>query len=52
MCILYHLFVTTLQVELGLKPDQVIRVNWVIFCLDQVGLTRFIKYLGLTWILH
>ena len=35
----------------GLKPGRVIRVNRVTFCPGQVGLTRFIKYLGLTWIL-
>ena len=33
----------------GLKPGWVI---WVTFCLGQVGLTRFIRYLGLTRILH
>ena len=27
----------------GLKLGQVIRVNWVRFCLDQAGLTRFIN---------
>ena len=39
----------------GLKLGQVIwiiRVNWVAFCLDQAGLTQFIKYPGLTWILY
>ena len=36
----------------GLKPAQVIQVNGVTFCLGQVGLTRFIKYPGLTRILH
>ena len=36
----------------GLKPGRVIQVNWVTFCLGQVGLTRFIRYPGLTRILH
>ena len=36
----------------GLKPDQVIWVNQVTFNLGQVGLTQFIKYPGLTWILR
>ena len=33
----------------GLKSVQVIRIT---FCLGQVGLTRFTKYLGLTRILY
>ena len=33
---------------LGLKPGQVI---WVTFCPGQVGLTHFIRYLGLTQII-
>ena len=36
----------------GLKPGRVIRVIQVTFCLGQAGLTRFIKYLGLTQILN
>ena len=39
----------------GLKPGRVIRVirvNRVTFCPGQVGLTRFIRYPGLTQILH
>ena len=39
----------------GLKPGrviQVIRVNRVTFCPGQVDLTRFIRYPGLTQILH
>ena len=36
----------------GLKPGRVIRVNRVMFCPGQPGLTRFIKYPGLTRILH
>ena len=35
-----------------MKPDWVIRVIRVTFCPGQVGLARFIKYLGLTRILH
>ena len=27
-------------------------INSITFCLGQADLTRFIKYLGLTWILH
>ena len=33
----------------GLKPDWVIRVT---FGPGQAGLIQFVKYLGLTWILH
>ena len=36
----------------GLKPGRVVHVNQVTFYLGQVGLTRFIKYPGLTWIIH
>ena len=36
----------------GLKPGQVIWVTRVTFHLGQAGLIQFIKYLGLTWILH
>ena len=36
----------------GLKPGQVIWVTRVTFHLGQADLTQFIKYLGLTWILH
>ena len=36
----------------GLKPCQVIWVIWVMFCLGQVDLTLFIKYLDPTWILQ
>ena len=38
--------------ESGLKLGRVIWVNLVTFYLGQLGLTRFIKYPGLTWILH
>ena len=39
----------------GLKPGWVIRViqvKWVTFSPGQAGLTQFIKYPGLTQILH
>ena len=42
------------QLSPALQPGQVIRVNRVTFCPghDQPGLTRFIKYPGLTQIWH
>ena len=39
----------------GMELDLVIQVIWVIqvmFCFGSVGLSCFVKYLGLTWILH
>ena len=36
----------------GLKLGPVTLVNWVTFCLCEVGLTQFIKYPGLTQILN
>ena len=35
-----------------MQPGWVIRINRVTFCPGQLGLTHFIKYLVLTWILH
>ena len=40
---------SSIVLHAGLKLG---RVNRVTFCLDQVGLTRFIRYPGLTQILY
>ena len=48
-------YVCTYVYIAGLKPSRVIhviRVNRITFCPGQVGLTRFIRYPGLTRILH
>ena len=39
------------SLQSGVEKGCVNRVNWVAFCPGQTGLTCFIKYPGLTWIL-
>ena len=49
--ILYLFMVSAPVLQLS-RVIQFIRVNWVTFCPGQLGLTRFIKYPGLTLIWH
>ena len=51
VCYFFNNFWYKSELKLG-QVIRIIQVNWVMFCLGQLGLTHFIKYPGLTQILH
>ena len=52
VCINVYVYKYLCKYTSALQPGRIIRVNWVTFCLGQPSLTHFIKYPGLTRILH